>query len=171
MKKTIGIFAHVDSGKTTFCEQLLYYTKSIRTLGRVDHKDSFLDNNEIERERGITVFSEQAIFKYNNCDYYLVDTPGHLDFSCEMERALNIADYGIIIINAAEGVEGHTKTIWNLLKNRRIPVFIFLNKMDRTGIDKSLVLDDVKKNLSKDILFIDNNNFEQNNNKHHFTSN
>lgn len=163
MKKTIGILAHVDSGKTTFCEQLLYYTKSIRTLGRVDHKDSFLDNNEIERERGITVFSEQGVFKYNKSEYYLVDTPGHLDFSCEMERALNVIDYGIIIINAAEGVEGHTKTIWNLLKSRNIPIFTFLNKMDRIGADKDLVLDDIKKNLSKDIFFIDRNYFQNNN--------
>ena len=100
MNKTIGILAHVDCGKTTFCEQLLYHTNAIRKRGRVDNKDTFLDNHEIEKQRGITIFSEQAIFKYKDSDYYLIDTPGHIDFSPDMERAISIMDYAIVIISA-----------------------------------------------------------------------
>ena len=154
MKKTIGILAHVDAGKTTFCEQVLYLTKSIRNKGRVDHKNSFLDNHEIEKERGITVFSEQAIFNLNDSTYYLVDTPGHIDFSCEMERAIKVMDYAVIILSGVEGVQGHTKTVWNLLKKNNIPTFIFLNKMDRAGYDKDGILKDVHIELSKDVFFI-----------------
>ena len=111
MKKTIGVFAHVDAGKTTFSEQVLYHTKSIRSRGRVDHKDAFLDNHNIEKERGITVFSEQGLFEFNNSTYYLVDTPGHIDFSTEMERTIDIIDYAVIVLSAVEGVQGHTKTV------------------------------------------------------------
>ena len=118
MKKTIGILAHVDAGKTTVAEQVLYHTNAIRNRGRLDHKDSFLDNNFIERERGITIFSEGAAFKYNENDYYLIDTPGHVDFSTEMERSIAVMDYGIIIISAVEGVQSHTETLWNLLRKK-----------------------------------------------------
>lgn len=109
MKKTIGILAHVDAGKTTFSEHILYHTNSIRKCGRVDHKDTFLDNHDIERERGITIFSEQGVFEFNNSTYYIVDTPGHVDFSTEMERSIMIMDYAVILVSAAEGVQGIQK--------------------------------------------------------------
>ena len=154
MKKTIGILAHVDAGKTSFCEQVLYLTKSIRNKGRVDHKNSFLDNHEIEKERGITVFSEQAIFNLNDSTYYLIDTPGHIDFSCEMERSINVMDYAVIILSGVEGIQGHTKTVWNLLEKNNVPTFIFINKMDRAGYDKERIIKDIHRELSKDIFFI-----------------
>ncbi|WP_195430520.1 TetM/TetW/TetO/TetS family tetracycline resistance ribosomal protection protein [Clostridium sp. D46t1_190503_E9] len=155
MKKTIGILAHVDAGKTTFSEQVLYHTKSIRNRGRVDHKNSFLDTHDIEKERGITVFSEQATFQIGNSTYYLIDTPGHIDFSAEMERALGILDYAILLISGVEGIQGHTETIWNLLRKYNIPTFIFINKMDRTGADLERVLEEVNENLANDICHID----------------
>lgn len=155
MKKTIGILAHVDAGKTTFSEQILYHTKSIRNRGRVDHKNSFLDTHDIEKERGITVFSEQATFQIGSSTYYLIDTPGHIDFSTEMERALSILDYAILLISGVEGIQGHTETIWNLLRKYNIPTIIFINKMDRTGSDLERVLEEVNENLANDICHID----------------
>lgn len=160
MKKTVGIFAHVDAGKTTFSEQLLYHTKSIRNRGRVDHKDAYLDSNKIERERGITIFSDIGLFRYKESEYYLIDTPGHVDFSQEMERALSILDYGILIISADSGIQGHTETIWNLLRKHKIPTFIFVNKIDRTGIDFNKVFRDLKNNLSEDIVYLEKVNDE-----------
>ncbi|MBO1912367.1 GTP-binding protein, partial [Microvirga sp. 3-52] len=121
MYKTIGILAHVDAGKTTFSEQLLYHTNSIGQRGRVDHKDAFLDSHNIERDRGITVFADQAQFTYNNSTYTIIDTPGHVDFSPEMERAIQVMDYAVVIISAADGVEGHTETVWQLLKKHKVP--------------------------------------------------
>src|SRR5690348_13488879 len=112
---TIGLFAHVDAGKTTFAEQLLYHTQSIRERGRVDHKDAFLDSHEIERARGITVFADQAVLTYDNRTYHLIDTPGHVDFSPEMERVVQVMDYAVLIVSAVEGVQGHTETVWQLL--------------------------------------------------------
>ena len=155
MKKTIGILAHVDAGKTTFSEQVLYHTKSIRNRGRVDHKNSFLDSHNIEKERGITVFSDQAIFEFNDNSYYLVDTPGHIDFSTEMERAIGIMDYAIVIISAVEGVQGHTETVWQLLRKYKVPTFIFINKLDRVNADKDKVINEIKRVLSKDLFYID----------------
>ena len=155
MKKTIGILAHVDAGKTTFSEQVLYHTKSIRNRGRVDHKNSFLDSHNIEKERGITVFSDQAIFEFNDTSYYLVDTPGHIDFSTEMERAIGIMDYAIVIISAVEGVQGHTETVWQLLRKYKVPTFIFINKLDRVNADKDKVINEIKRVLSKDLFYID----------------
>ncbi|WP_291651221.1 TetM/TetW/TetO/TetS family tetracycline resistance ribosomal protection protein [Clostridium sp.] len=155
MKKTIGVLAHVDAGKTTFSEQVLYHTKSIRNRGRVDHKNSFLDTHDIEKERGITIFSEQATFQIGSSAYYLIDTPGHIDFSTEMERALSILDYAILLISGVEGIQGHTETIWNLLRKYNIPTFIFINKMDRTGADLESVLEEINENLSNDICHID----------------
>lgn len=111
MNKTIGILAYVDTGKATFAEQVLYHTKSIRSRGRVDHKNSFLDSNNIEKERGITIFSDQAIFQYNDSTYYLIDTPGHSDFSSEMERAIKIMDYAIVIVSAVDGIQAQTEVI------------------------------------------------------------
>ena len=157
MKKTIGILAHVDCGKTTFCEQLLYHTNAIRKRGRVDNKDTFLDNHEIEKQRGITIFSEQAIFKYKDSDYYLIDTPGHIDFSPDMERAISIMDYAVVIISAIEKVQSHTKTVFRLLKKNNVPAIFFVNKMDREGANIEDVINDIKSSLSEDIINISDN--------------
>lgn len=153
MKKTIGILAHVDGGKTTFSEQLLYHTKSIRNRGRVDHKNSYLDNNEIEKDRGITIYSEVGKFSIENQEYYLIDTPGHIDFSPEMERAISVLDYAILIISAVEGVQGHSETIWELLNKYKVPTFIFINKIDREGAEVNKVINEMKHKLSEDIIF------------------
>lgn len=154
MNKTIGILAHVDAGKTTFAEQILYYTKSIRNRGRVDHKNSFLDSHNIEKERGITVFSDQAVFDYNSSTYYLIDTPGHADFSSEMERAIQVMDYAIVIISGVEGVQGQTETVWQLLRKHNVPTFFFINKMDRVGANIENVLKEIRLSLTKDVCFI-----------------
>ena len=132
MKKkiTIGILAHVDAGKTTLSEALLYASGRIRTLGRVDHKSTYLDTNTIERERGITIFSKQARFSSENCDFILLDTPGHVDFSAETERTLSLLDYAILVISASDGVQNHTRTLWQLLEHYGVPTFIFVNKCD-----------------------------------------
>lgn len=157
MNKTIGVLAHVDAGKTTFCEQLLYHTKSIRNRGRVDDKDTFLDNHEIERQRGITIFSEQGKFIYNNSNYNLIDTPGHIDFSPDMERAISIMDYAIVIISAVEKIQPHTKTVFRLLKKHNIPVFFFGNKIDREGANIEKLIEDIKLNLSEEVIDISTN--------------
>ena len=157
MKKTFGIFAHVDAGKTTFSEQILYYTKSIRKKGRVDYKEAFLDSQKVEKERGITVFSDVGTFSYDGDTYYLIDTPGHIDFSPEMERTLSILDYAILVVSAVEGIQGHTETLWNLLKNRKIPTFIFINKIDRVGADVDKVYQQLKRRFSEDICLLSNN--------------
>ena len=151
MYKTIGILAHVDAGKTTFSEQLLYHTKSIKQRGRVDHKDAFLDSHTIEKERGITVFADQASISYNGSTYYIIDTPGHVDFSPEMERAIQVMDYAIIIISASDGVEGHTETVWQLLRKYQVPTFFFINKTDREGTDIASVIHEIRTNLSEDV--------------------
>ena len=132
MKKkiTIGILAHVDAGKTTLSEALLYTSGRIRTLGRVDHKNTYLDTNAIERERGITIFSKQARFSSENCDFILLDTPGHVDFSAETERTLALLDYAVLVISASDGVQNHTRTLWQLLEHYGVPTFIFVNKCD-----------------------------------------
>ncbi|MEH7345687.1 translation factor GTPase family protein [Bacillus sp. JJ1532] len=154
MNKTIGILAHVDAGKTTFSEQLLYHTKTIKKRGRVDHQSTFLDSHEIERQRGITVFADQGIFEFGDATYYLIDTPGHIDFSPEMERAIQVMDLAVIIVSAVEGVEGHTETVWNLLKKHSIPTFFFINKTDRAGADIDRVLDEIRSSLTVDICDI-----------------
>jgi len=140
---TIGILAHVDAGKTTLSEALLYVSGRIRKLGRVDHKNTYLDNNPIERERGITIFSKQARFSSEKCDYILLDTPGHVDFSAETERTLTLLDYAILVISATDGVQNHTRTLWQLLEHYHVPTFIFINKCDiaakpDTDIEKEL---------------------------------
>ncbi|MHB8131872.1 MAG: GTP-binding protein, partial [Mobilitalea sp.] len=117
----IGILAHVDAGKTTLAESMLYLTGSIRKLGRVDHKNAFLDTYELERARGITIFSKQAIFAHNDMEVTLLDTPGHVDFSAEMERTLQVLDYAILVISGSDGVQGHTETLWRLLSRYKIP--------------------------------------------------
>lgn len=154
MKKTIGMFAHVDAGKTTLAEQLLYHTKAIKHRGRVDHMDTFLDHHDIEKQRGITVFAEYASFSYHSSDYYLIDTPGHVDFSPEMERAIQVMDYAVIIISAVEGIEGHTETVWNLLHKHQVPTFFFINKIDRVGADPARVLKEIHSNLTPDVCDI-----------------
>ena len=126
----IGITAHVDAGKTTLSEALLYTSGTIKNAGRVDKRDSFLDTYSLERERGITIFSKQAIIEMPQARITLVDTPGHIDFSCETERSLSVQDYAILVISAGEGVTAHTKTLWRLLRARNIPTFIFVNKTD-----------------------------------------
>ncbi|SFR93723.1 GTP-binding protein [Anaeromicropila populeti] len=152
MKKVFGIMAHVDAGKTTLSEQILFYGKAIRQPGRVDHKNAFLDCHEIERERGITVYSDQAFFQIEEDEYYLVDTPGHADFISEVERTLDVIDYGVIVISATDGVQGQTETIWNCLRERKIPVFIFVNKMDMETADSEWILAELHKKLSNQIV-------------------
>lgn len=151
---TIGLFAHVDAGKTTFAEQLLYHTNSIRSRGRVDHQDAFLDNHDIERARGITVFADQAVMEYKGDTYYLIDTPGHVDFSPEMERALQVIDYAILIVSAVEGVQGHTETVWQLLRKHKIPTFFFINKTDRIGADIDRTEADIRQQLTEETCCI-----------------
>ena len=147
-KLVIGIIAHVDSGKTTLSEALLYSAGEILRLGRVDHKDSFLDNNLLERERGITIFSKQAKFKVGESDVTLLDTPGHVDFSAETERTFCVLDYAILVISGTDGVQSHTETLWKLLSHYNIPTFIFVNKTDLDGFDKSRVMSAIKGRLS-----------------------
>ncbi len=148
----VGILAHVDSGKTTLSEALLYHAGEIRKLGRVDHKDAFLDNNSIERERGITIFSHQATLKFADAGISLLDTPGHVDFSAEMERTLRVLDYAILVISAADGVQSHTETLWNLLRLYGIPTFIFVNKMDIKMAEKDELLAELTKKLGEGCL-------------------
>lgn len=144
----LGILAHVDAGKTTLSESMLYTAGSIRKLGRVDHQDAFLDTFELERARGITIFSKQAEFVWKDMEITLLDTPGHVDFSAEMERALQVMDFAVLVISGADGVQGHTVTLWRLLKQYQIPVFLFINKMDQEGTDRELILKELKKRLS-----------------------
>ncbi|MBM7572626.1 small GTP-binding protein [Aquibacillus albus] len=162
MHKTIGILAHVDAGKTTFSEQLLYHTSRIKKRGRVDHKDAFLDSHTIEKQRGITVFADQTTFTYKQSTYHLIDTPGHVDFSPEMERAIQVMDYAIVIVSAVEGVQGHTETVWQLLQKHRIPTFFFINKIDRVGANMEKVLADIRKHMTEDAFPITGANLEGN---------
>ncbi len=148
MKKlVIGILAHVDAGKTTLSESILYLSGKIGKLGRVDNKDAYLDTYDLERARGITIFSKQAIFEVGETQITLLDTPGHVDFSAEMERTLQVLDYAILVISGADGVQGHTKTLWHLLDLYQIPVFLFINKMDQNGTDKGKLIKEMKKQL------------------------
>ena len=157
MKKlTIGILAHVDSGKTTLSEALLFESGIIRTLGRVDHKNTFLDTFELERKRGITIFSKQAHFTTENFEITLLDTPGHVDFSAETERTLQVLDAAILVISASSGVQNHTETLWSLLRKHSIPTFIFVNKMDVPNADKETLLRGIHKKLSPHIFPVEN---------------
>ena len=151
-KMVFGIMAHVDAGKTTLSEALLYHSGSIRKMGRVDNQDAFLDNYVLERERGITIFSKQAQIKLGEQEITLLDTPGHVDFSAEMERTLQVLDYAILVVSGADGVQGHTRTLWQLLKRYQIPVFLFINKMDQAGTDKQLLLKELQESLSENCI-------------------
>lgn len=143
----VGILAHVDAGKTTLSEGILYISGNIRKMGRVDNGDAFLDTYALERARGITIFSKQAEVAFDKMEMTLLDTPGHVDFSAEMERTLQVLDYAILVISGADGVQGHTRTLWNLLKKYQIPVFLFVNKMDQNGTDKESLLLELKERL------------------------
>ena len=145
----VGILAHVDAGKTTLSEGMLYLSGSIRDMGRVDHGDAFLDTYEMERERGITIFSKQAVLSWKDIELTLLDTPGHVDFSAEMERVLQVLDYAVLVISGTDGVQGHTVTLWRLLKRYNVPVFLFINKMDREGTDRNALMAELKGRLDE----------------------
>ena len=151
-KLVLGILAHVDAGKTTLSENILYTCKAIRSKGRVDHQNTFLDTHSLERERGITIFSKQALFSLGEWEITLLDTPGHVDFGTEMERTLQVLDYAVLVINGNDGVQSHTITLWKLLRRYEIPVFIFVNKMDRPQNDADHLLQELKRRLSADCL-------------------
>ena len=148
----IGILAHVDAGKTTMSEAILYKTGKLKKMGRVDNRDAFLDTFALERARGITIFSKQAVFPLGDTFVTLLDTPGHVDFSAEMERTLQVLDYAVLIVSGADGVQGHTETLWRLLKRYRIPVFLFVNKMDQKGTDQEAVLASLKERLDHGVV-------------------
>lgn len=158
---TIGILAHVDSGKTTLSEAILYQTGEIRRLGRVDHRDAFLDTNVIERERGITIFSKQANFKINNVPFTLLDTPGHVDFSAEAERTLRVLDYAVLVVSGVEKVQSHTETLWQLLKRYNIPTFIFVNKMDLALSSREEIITHLQSRLDSGCLDFTQNPFSE----------
>lgn len=147
-----ALLAHVDAGKTTLSEAILYATGSIRRMGRVDNQDAFLDHYELERARGITIFSKQAEFSLGDTQVTLLDTPGHVDFSSEMERTLRVLDYAVLVVSGADGVQGHTRTLWRLLKKYEIPVFLFVNKMDQTGCDREKLMEELRKRLDENCV-------------------
>ena len=154
-KLAVGILAHVDAGKTTLSEGMLYTAGVLRKMGRVDHQNAFLDTNALEKTRGITIFSKQAIFPLGDRQITLLDTPGHVDFSAEMERTLQVMDYAILVISGADGVQGHTRTLWRLLKMYHIPTFLFINKMDQPGTDRDFLLNSLRSRLSERIIAFD----------------
>ena len=148
----IGILAHVDSGKTTLSEGLLYASGALRKLGRVDHGDAFLDTDALERERGITIFTKQAMLTVGEREFTLLDTPGHVDFSAEMERTLSVLDYAVLVISGSDGVQSHTRTLWRLLTRYEVPTFLFINKMDLAGTDKSALMERLTQTLSAECV-------------------
>lgn len=151
----VGLAAHVDAGKTTLAEAMLFKSGTIRRCGRVDNGDAFLDNNPIERERGITIFSKQAILRINDCEITLLDTPGHMDFSAEAERAISVMDAAVLVISGTDGIQPHTATLWELLRRVEVPVFVFVNKMDISYKSRKEILDDLLK-LDKNFVELDN---------------
>lgn len=162
MKKLVlGILAHVDAGKTTLSESMLYLSGTIRKLGRVDNKDAYLDTYDLERARGITIFSKQAMFEVGDTQITLLDTPGHVDFSAEMERTLQVLDYAILVISGADGVQGHTQTLWRLLAMYHIPVFLFINKMDQQGTEKDSLMEELKSRFDDGCVAFDGENRDE----------
>ena len=147
-----GLLAHVDAGKTTLSEALLYESGTRRSLGRVDHGDAYLDTHALERERGITIFSKQALFSTRDLDITLVDTPGHVDFSAEAERVMPVLDCAVLVISGTDGVQAHTVTLWRLLERYSIPVFLFINKMDLAGAEKCILLQQLQQELSPNCM-------------------
>ena len=144
----VGVLAHVDSGKTTLSEAMLYRAGALRRLGRVDHKDAFLDTDALEKARGITIFAKQAVLELPGAVVTLLDTPGHVDFSAEAERTLQVLDYAVLVISGTDGVQSHTETLWRLLERYRIPTFLFINKMDQPGADRAALLDELQNKLN-----------------------
>ncbi len=157
---TLGVLAHVDSGKTTLSEAMLYLSGNISKLGRVDHGDSFLDTFSLERKRGITIFSKQAVLNYKDTQFTLLDTPGHVDFSAETERTLQVLDYAVLIISASDGVQSHTATLWKLLRKYNVPLFIFVNKTDLEGVDSGFILNQLRSKLSESCVPFDTDDNE-----------
>lgn len=147
-KLILGILAHVDAGKTTLSEAMLYAGGQLRKLGRVDHQNAFLDTDVQERERGITIFSKQAVLPLGDVEFTLLDTPGHVDFSSEMERTLQVLDYAVLVISGTDGVQSHTRTLWQLLERYNVPTFLFVNKMDLDGADRAALLASLQGGLS-----------------------
>ena len=155
----MGILAHVDAGKTTLSESILYTSGAVRKVGRVDHGDTFFDTDNIERERGITIFSKQTRFVYqqgeddkNGIEVTLLDTPGHVDFSAETERVLSVLDYAVLVISGLNGVQSHTRTLWRLLRHYNVPTFIFVNKMDVARISREELMADIRENISPECV-------------------
>ena len=143
----VGLLAHVDAGKTTLSEALLYQSGALRTMGRVDHGDAYLDTDAQERQRGITIFSKQALLTLGDTHITLLDTPGHADFSAEMERALQVLDCAILVISGTDGVQAHTRTLWRLLQRYEVPTFLFVNKMDLNGADRDALMEQLTRRL------------------------
>ena len=143
----LGILAHVDAGKTTLSESMLYLAGAIKKQGRVDHRDSFLDTHELERERGITIFSKQAILDLPRTRLFLLDTPGHVDFAAEAERTLRVFDAAVLVISGTDGVQAHTETLWQLLKRYRVPCFVFVTKMDLAGADRAALTAELQRSF------------------------
>ncbi|MDF7664225.1 TetM/TetW/TetO/TetS family tetracycline resistance ribosomal protection protein [Bifidobacterium sp. ESL0763] len=148
-RAVVGIAAHVDAGKTTLCEAMLYRAGDIRRLGRVDHGDAFLDTDAMEKRRGITIFSKQAILRHGDFEFTLLDTPGHVDFSAETERTLTVLDYAILVVGADDGLQGHTETLWRLLARYHVPTFVFINKMDAAGASKSAMMERMRRRFGE----------------------
>ena len=145
----LGILAHVDAGKTTLSEAMLYCSGRLKTLGRVDHKNSFLDTHTLERERGITIFSKQALLDLPHTHVSLLDTPGHVDFAAEAERTLQVLDYAVLVISGTDGVQAHTDTLWRLLRRYRVPTFLFVTKMDLPGPGRETILAELQRELDE----------------------
>ena len=145
----LGVLAHVDAGKTTLCEALLYLSGKLKKLGRVDHRDSFLDTHSLERARGITIFSKQAVLPLEHGELTLLDTPGHVDFSAEAERTLQVLDCALLVISGTDGVQAHTETLWRLLRRCRVPCFVFVTKMDLPGCDEAALMEELRRRLGE----------------------
>ena len=145
----IGVLAHVDSGKTTLSEALLYRAGALRRLGRVDHGDAFLDTDALEKARGITIFAKQALLRAGDTELTLLDTPGHVDFSAEMERTLQVLDYAVLVVSGTAGVQSHTETLWRLLHRYHVPVLLFINKMDLPGPGRAALLETLRRRLGE----------------------